>query len=817
VDYLDHLVKDLRSALRGYARQPGFVAIAVLSVAIGIGANAALFSFLNAILLRPIQGIEAPERVVELSATSPRRGFESFSYPDFLELRAAETPIEHLAGWNIEPMSMNVGGAGVRVTAMYVSAPYFDVVGVRAAQGRTFLPEEDEGFGQHPVVVVSHRFWTDELGGDPDVLGATLELNRAPYAIVGVAPPGFRGHVPFVSLDLWVPMVQDEQLAGVTGWSTSRNTSWMEVIGRLRDGATIEQADAAAKQVFHRMETEYPETNEGLGARVDAFGPIPAEGRVAVRAVVGVMTLLVSLILMIICANVAGMMLARSATREREIAIRLALGSSRLRLIRQLVLEGMLLFALGGGAGILVAYWGMGAISVANLPVPVQVDLNFVPDPWVLMVSVVLTIATGVVFGLIPALRATRPELVPALKAPGSGGRRASRLYRASVGGQVAISMLLLVVAGLFLRALGEIGTADPGFEAEGAYVTSIDLALEGLEGQGAGMLMLDRAVEEASSIPGVAGVALATGLPLDQSTSTRTVIPEERFADEDPWIRAHYSSVSEEYFETMRTPLLQGRTFLSSDGEDSPMVVVVNRAFADSAWPGQNPVGRRLTYGRSDEDVAWRTVVGLVGNAREEWLSTDPEPIVYTPLRQQFSPFIRVVARADGEISTIAPALRQAILRADPHLSLTPVVSLAELNSLDTLPHRLAITVALGLGILALFLAGIGVYGVLAFAVTQQTREIGLRMALGADRSRVLRDTQLRAFRMVLPGMILGLLLAVPLGASVQAILYGVSPVDPLAFGAVLAVLICVVALAAFTPARRASRVDPMQALRYE
>jgi len=817
VDHLDHLIKDLRSALRGYARQPGFVTIAILSVAIGIGANAALFSLVNAVLLRPIPGIGEPDRAVELNVTTPTRGFSGFTYPDFLELRDAETPIEYLAGWNIEPMSMNVGGAGARVVAMYVSATYFDVVGVRAAQGRTFLPQEDEGFGQHPVVVVSHGFWLEELGGNPDVLGSTLELNRARYTVVGVAPAEFRGHVPFVSLDLWVPMVQDERLAGVNGRGVTRNTTWMEVIGRLRDGATIEQADAAVKQVYGRLESEFPEFNEGVGARVDAFGPIPAEGRAVVRAIVGVMTALVGLILMIICANVAGMMLARSATREREIAIRLALGSSRLRLVRQLVLEAMLLFALGGVAGILVAYWGMGAINLANLPIPVQLDFDFAPDPGVLMVSVLLTVATGVIFGLIPALRATRPELVPALKASEAGGRRTSRLYRASVAGQVAISMLLLVVAGLFLRALGEIGTADPGFEAAGAYVTSVDLALEGLQDPQAGMLLLDQVVEEVSSIPGLQGVALATGLPLDQSTTRSSAVPEERAAEEGGHVRTYLSRVSEGFFETMRTPLLQGREFLRSDNGDAPPVVIVNRAFADSAWPGQNPVGRRLKFGWSEDTGPWHTVVGLVGNAREEWLSVEPEPIVYRPLRQRFSPFVQVVARADGEISSVAPALRQAILRADPHLSLTQVVSMEDLNSLDTLPQRLASTVALGLGALALFLSGIGVYGVLAFAVTQQTREIGLRMALGADRSRVLRDIELRAFRMVLPGMILGVLLAVPLGASAQAVLYGVSPVDPLAFGAVLAVLICVVGLAAFTPARRASRVDPMQALRYE
>ena len=814
---MNNLIKDLRSALRGYARQPGFVAIAVLSVAIGIGANAALFSLVNAILLRPIPGVEGPESVVELNVTTSARGFSGFTYPDFLELREAETPIEYLAGWNIEPMSMNVGGAGARVVAMYVSATYFDVLGVRAAQGRMFLPQEDEGFGQHPVVVVGHRFWRDELGGNPDVLGSTLELNRDSYTIVGVAPAEFRGHVPFVSLDLWVPMVQDERLAGVEGRGVSRNTSWMEVIGRLRDGATIEQADAAAKQVYRRLESEYPEMNKGLGARVDSFGPIPAEGRVGVGAVVGVLTTLVGLILMIICANVAGMMLARSATREREIAIRLALGSSRLRLVRQLVLEAMLLFALGGGAGILLAYWGMGAISVANLPIPVQLDLDFAPDSGVLMVSVLLTVATGVVFGLIPALRATRPQLVPALKASEAGGRRTSRLYRASVAGQVAISMLLLVVAGLFLRALGEIGTADPGFEAAGAYVTSVDLALEGLQDQSSGMLLLDQVVEEILSTPGLLGVALATGLPLDQSITRSSAVPEEWAAEQDARVRTFLSRVSEGFFEVMQTPLLQGRTFLRSDDSDAPPVVIVNRAFADSAWAGENPVGRRLKFGSSESPGPWHTVVGVVGNAREEWLSIEPEPIVYRSLRQQFSPFVRIVARADGEISSVAPALRQAVLRADPHLSLTPVVSMADLNSLDTLPQRMASAVTLGLGGLALFLAGIGVYGVLAFAVTQQTREIGLRMALGADRSRVLRDIQLRAFRMALPGMILGVLLAVPLGASVQAVLYGVSPVDPVAFGGVLVVLICVVSLAAFTPARRASRVDPMQALRYE
>jgi predicted permease len=811
LEHLDPLLKDLRSAVRGFARQPGFVAIAVLSVAIGIGANTALFSLVNAILLRPIPGIEAPERVVELNAITPHRGFGGFTYPDFVDLRAANTPIEHLSGWNIEPMSMNVGGAGTRVIAMYVSATYFDVVGVRAAQGRMFLPHEDEGFGQHPVAIVSHQFWVDQLGGDPDVLGSALELNRSPYTVVGVAPAEFRGHVPFVSLDVWVPMVQDERLAGIGGRGTSRNTSWMEVIGRLQPGTTIGQADAAAKQVFSRMEVEFPETNEGLGVRVDPFGAIPAEGRTGVGAVVAVLTTLVALILMIICANVAGMMLARSATREREIAIRLALGSGRLRLVRNLLIEAVLLFGIGGVAGILLAYWGMGAISFANLPIPVQLDFRLAPDAGVLLVSVLLTLGTGIVFGLIPALRATRPQLVPALKASEAGGRRTSRLYRISVAGQVAVSMLLLVVAGLFFRALGEIGDADPGFVATGAYVTSVDLALEGVETREAGELLFDQITEQVASIPGVQGAALATGLPLDQSSTRTSVVPEERADEEAFRLRTYSTRVSEGYFSTMRTPLLQGREFLAGDDENAPPVAIVNRALADAAWPGENPVGRRIKFGSADGSEPWLTVVGLVGNAREEWLSTEPEPIVYRPLRQAFSPFVQIVARAEGELAAVAPALRQAVLTTDPHLSLTPVVAMEDLNSLDTLPHRMASTIASGLGGLALFLAA------LAFAVTQQTREIGIRMALGADRSKVLREVQVRAFRLVLPGLILGALLAVPLGYSVQAILYGVSPLDPMAFGAVLVMMVAVVGLAAFTPARRAARVDPMHALRYE
>ncbi len=806
------VLQDLRFAFRSLRNRPVFTAVAAVSIALGIGFNGAIFSGANALLLRPVKGVQDPDRVVEIGRTDQGRGFDTFGYPDFLDLREGVGPLSQVAAWRMAPLSWGTGEGGELVHGMLASPGYFPALGVRAERGRLFGPEEDTRGGP-AVVVLSHRFWQERLGGDPDVVGSTIDINRTPFTVIGVAAAGFTGHIPVFDTDMWVPIARAELAEPnfATGMYDERGAVWLSLIGRLDQGETVDRANAAARAVMARLAEAYPDSHEGRSARVIPFGPIPGAGRSAVAGFFGVLMGLVGLILLITASNVAGMLLARAASREQEIAIRLAMGSGRGRLIRQLTIESVALFLVGGAAGTALAFAAARLLSGFTVPGPEPITIDVTADTTVLVFALGLALVTGVVFGLVPALSASRPDLVPALKAEGRGGRRGGRLRRVLAAGQVGLSVILLVAAGLFLRALQRAGEVDAGFEPDGVYVASLDLSLDGYTEE-QGRSFQSQLLSRLRSLPGFDEVGLALDLPLDLSSHGNPVWPAEGDPDSDNAIGSEFNVVSDGYFETLRVPVLSGRVFQSSDGPTSTPVAMVNQVLAQRLWPGADAVGHQLRFPSPDSPP--RTVIGVVADVKNQTLSETVDPMVYTPLAQRYRSAVYVTARGRG----VTPSsLHEAVLEADPRLTMGAVQELEDVAGIGLLPQRLAAGLATAMGALALFLSILGVYGVVAYAVVRRRREIGVRMAVGATSGSVLALILKSGLKLALPGLVLGGALAFAVSRVMRSLLFGVSPTDPVTFAAVGVTLLAAVAAASVVPALRAARQDPMGSLRSE
>lgn len=807
--------QDLRFGLRTLRRSPGFVALTVVVLAIGIGANAVIFSIVNGFFLRPTPGVDDPSRLIELRVIRESGTQTTMSFPEFLALRDGATPIRHLVGWEPSQISLSEGGLGERRSVMYVSANYFDAVGVVPAMGRTFLPDEDEGPGGHPVTVLSHRLWTERFGSDPDIVGKTLSINRTPYTVVGVAPDEFKSHNGLLAPDLWLPMMQYPPLSGPDSWITAPGTTWLQVFGRLAPESTIEQANASIVQVFERLTTEFPANNWNRSGNATRLGTVPSDGRGAILGFMSILMAFTLLVLVTTCSNVAGMILARSAARTQEIAVRLALGSGRGRVVRQLVTESLVLFLVGGAIGSAITFWVSPFLDINRLPFTqdVRMGVDFSPDPRILTFSIGITLVCGLVFGLLPALNVTRNSLVTGMKDDAkAGGVKRSRLRRVFVGGQVAVSLVLLVSASLLVRTLQEVGSVDIGFDPEDVYLTNLDLSLDGYDTPEEGYTLFRQIIDEAAAQPGVQSAAVAIDLPLDMSDSNWQVLPEGWNEEQDGGLRTSYHLITPTYFETLRIPVEEGRTFTDDDRSGTAPVMIVSRVFADEAWPGERAIGRTVELG----DVRY-AVVGVAGDVKNELVSEPFSPAVYMPLAQRYEASAALVVRVDPLTANPANVLRTAVERSDPSLSLTRVVALDALARLGTLPQRAAAHVSAWLGLIAFVLSGVGLYGVVAFSVVQRTREIGIRMALGADRGQVVRRVLRSGVGYALPGVIIGGIAAVAVGYLMQSLLLGVSPVDVVALGGVAVLLVSLVGIATYIPARRASRIDPQQALRYE
>ncbi|MFC1660364.1 ABC transporter permease [Gemmatimonadota bacterium] len=807
---MDTLLADLRLALRSVTRRPLLGVIAAGSLAIGIGANTVLFSGVNRFLLRTPEGIQEPQRVVEVWLG---RGLGSWSYPDFLDVREGAEPLEELAAITLEPLSLSRGEEGVRALGMLVSANYFEVFGVTPARGRFFLPEEDVGPGQPTVAVLGHAFWMSRFGGDPEVIGASVSLNRKTFTVVGVTPSAFTGQVVGMNPDVYLPLMAFAALNGNVERFSQRQNHWFQVVGRLRPGATLAQAQSAVSTVAQRIADEHPDSYAARGAEVRQLGSLPSPALSPVRGFLVALSGLVFLILLITCANVAGMFLARAGDRRKELALRLSLGSSRSRLIQHLMLESALVFLAGGIGGVLLATWGLDLLAAVELPTPYPVEVSLTPDLTVLAFSLALTLGTGILFGLLPALRATRLDLAGVLKDESSrGGSSVGRMRRFFVTGQVGFSLVLLVSAGLFLRSLQRAGRIETGFEPAGTVSTWLDLEMEGYTPE-SGRVFFDGVVDRFSSAPWVESVALAADMPLDMGSRGTIVHPEGTDPDDpEAGVAVDFNNVTVEYFDVLRIPVLQGRPFLASDLAESEPVAVVSRTFSDRVWEGESPVGRTLNLWG---DVI--TIVGVVEDTKNTLLTDPPKPFLYLPLSQRYAAELNLVVRSRQPYAAVAPEVRRILLELDPSLSLGPIVEMESLTAVGVLPQRMAAWVTSALGLLALLLSGMGIYGVVAHSVSRRTREIGIRMALGAERGGVVRMVILGALRFTWPGLVFGGLLSLGLGRVLQSFLLGVSPVDPAALLGVCAVLSAMVLGATLVPARKAAGIEPAEALRYE
>jgi macrolide transport system ATP-binding/permease protein len=826
---IEALANDIRYALRWLTRSPGFSAVAILSLGLGIGFNTAIFAVVDRLLLRPLP-VEAPERLVEVYTDSADGDtYATSSVPDYLDFVARNEVFEAMAGYSPMFAAVNHGERARLQFGEVVTGSYFQALGLEAALGRALRPSDDVP-GAPRVVVLSHSYWQRAFGGDPGIVGRTLRIRGQVYDIIGVAPRGFTGMVQMLSPDVFIATahVDDVEPAGIqsvvpspTGTSRldRRGQRWLFLKGRLKPGVTAEQAQANLAVVAAQLAAEHPMTNKDRRVSVLPTADVrvhPAADGPISWAVMGTMAA-VGMVLLIACANVAGMLLARASSRQKEISVRMAVGATRGRLVRQLLTESVVIAGLGAAVGLAMAWWMTRFISTVSLPIPVPLALDVSLDWRVLAFTAAAAGVTGIVAGLVPALRAARRDLVPDLKGEVAAGRVGGRrltLRDGLVVGQVAVTVLLLVSAGLLLRSVGAAGRADVGFRTDGLAVVGIDLGMLRYDAARAERFFAD-ADRRLRAIPGVVASARASRLPfsLNFNQSNIAVPGHQQTADEVG--RAIDSAiVSPDYFETLGIPLLQGRVFREADTADTPRVAIVNDTFARQYWPGGSAVGR-VVYERTLASGRPVEIVGVVADHRLRSVGEPALPAIYSSSTQRADTYGVLVARTRGDEAALLEDMRRTLLAMDPDVLFMDNQTMRQQVSATLFPVQAAATLVAAFGGVGLLLAAIGLYGVIAFSVARRTREIGIRMAIGARPADVLSLVLRQGAAIAAVGLLAGVGLAAAATQVVAGVLYGVGVADPVAWGGAVAVLLAVTALANLLPARRAMQVDPVQALR--
>jgi len=814
------LTSDLRHAVRLLGRSPVFTLTSILSLAIGIGAAATIFSLTDALLFEPTVGVREPSRLVDIGRANRGSGFDNMSHPTYTNMHEHSRTVDVAAvDFGGGPMSLGTNGSSERVIGTLVSGNYFDVLGTRPALGRFFREDEDRVPGERPVVVLSHALWTRRFNSDPAILDRPLRLNNREFAVVGVAEEGFQGS-SMIGTDLWAPMAMVQVVRGQPDASmlTMVRGVWHVAVGRLKPGVSIQQAEAELNALNEAYKKSQPEANQEHTIKLAPMGRIPGPVRTPFLAFIGFLFALTGALLAIACSNVAGMLLARAATRRREMATRLAVGAGRGRLISQLLTETMVLFAAAAVVSVPLTYWLVSLLAGSLPALPLSLNLDIHVNVRVMAFAFGLALITGVIFGLAPARHALGGDLAPMLHGANStADRKRFRLRNSLVTAQVALSLMLVVVAFLFLRSLEKAAYTDPGFKTANIMLANVDVSLSGYREQQA-VELASRFRERLKAIPGVESVANARMIPLQGSGfgfgSVR--IPDAKGNRDDGRFESDWDVVSPEYFETIDMKIVEGRAFLDSDRRGAPWVAIVSETFARQAWPGQSAIGR-VFYQQADEPEERAVqIVGVARDAKYRYISSAPAPFIYVPLAQQPIPVMEFYIRhAPGR--QIAQEVRTAMAQIEPNVPIVMLQTFDDATAIGLLPQKLAAWIAGSVGTIGIFLAALGLYGLMAFLVTQRTREIAIRMALGASNGDMRTMVLKQAGMLGLIGGLIGLVLAAGIGTLAQSLLVGVPPVDPVSFGVTALFFLIVLAIAAWTPANRAAATDPATALRAE
>lgn len=807
------LVQDVRHAFKQLLKSPGFSAAAVLMLALGICANSTVFSWIDGTMLHPIPKARNTGELFSVMRgqwnTSPS---PPFSYPDYRDLRDRNRSFSGILAYHHEWMTLTGVANPQRIYVTNASSNYFDMLGIQPLMGRFFRMDEEARPGGTPYIVLSYALWQTRFGSDPEIVGKPIEVAQRHFTVIGVAPKGFTGCMTGIRSDAWVPLAPNPDPGG-NDWIQYRDVTWLNVMARLRPGVSRQSATQDLETLMRQIVAAYPHQHTGMNTiTIDPLWRSPFGANIYMAASLPILLAIAGVVLLLTCANIATLALVRFVARRRELAIRQSLGASRMGLMRQMILEGLLLAFAAGGVAVLLTVWTSKALARFIPPNASPILLNGAMNGDVLAAILVLIVAACVLSGALPAWRSSRVSAAVVLKeeaASVSGGGHNRRLLSGLVVAQVALSLALLVTSGLFLRTLKNSVEADPGFDQTHVLDASVDLASSGYSNDQMRAFQ-HKILANLEAIPGVTTAAITDWVPLDLNRKTSDAYPDGYVPQLHESLEVRRADVTAGYFDTLKIPIVQGRGFTHDDNENAPRVLIVDQTAAAHYWPGQNPLGRRLHVSDS-----WFTVVGVARNSKHQRIGETAEPMIYMSRFQEGGPETILQVRTVGDPRALIPAVEQAVHQVNAQLPVFEVRPMQEVTQVSVMFEKMEAFFAAVLGLLALVLATTGIYGVVAYRTQLRTHEIGIRVALGASRRDVLRLVLLQGLRMAAAGLVLGLALSLVFTRLLRGMLYGVSATDPLTGIAVALILVGVAALASYLPALKAMRINPVNAMR--